>query len=104
MISTHVLDLATGRPAAGVGVTLCEAVGEGWKEVVRTETDADGRVGDFGGASGPGRFRLRFETETYLGADAFFPEVTLQFVVADRERVHVPLLLSPFGYSTYRGS
>jgi 5-hydroxyisourate hydrolase len=104
MISTHVLDLATGRPAAGVGVTLWEAGEEGWNEVARTETDADGRVEEFGGASGPGRFRLHFATDTYLGPDAFFPEVTLQFVVADEARVHVPLLLSPFGYSTYRGS
>jgi 5-hydroxyisourate hydrolase len=104
VISTHVLDLVTGRPAAGIGVTLWEAVEESWQEVARTETDAEGRVGDFGGASGPGRFRLHFETEVYLGPAAFFPEVTLQFVVADEERVHVPLLLSPFGYSTYRGS
>jgi 5-hydroxyisourate hydrolase len=104
MISTHVLDLATGRPAAGVGVTLWEAVDEGWNEVARTETDADGRVAGFGAASGPGRFRLRFETDIYLGANAFFPEVTLQFVVAGEASVHVPLLLSPFGYSTYKGS
>ena len=105
MITTHVLDLAAGRPAAGVAVVLEQDAGGGWQELARGRTDDDGRVGDLGDAPAPGRFRLRFDTAGYLGADAFFPEVALQFAVErPEEHLHVPLLLSPFGYSTYRGS
>ena len=105
MITTHVLDLAAGRPAAGVAVVLEQESGGGWQELGRGRTDDDGRVGDLGDAPAPGRFRLRFDTAGYLGADAFFPEVALQFAVErPDEHLHVPLLLSPFGYSTYRGS
>ena len=105
MITTHVLDLAAGRPAAGVAVVLEQAADGGWQELAHGRTDDDGRVGDLGDAPAPGRFRLRFDTAGYLGEDAFFPEVTLQFSVArPEEHLHVPLLLSPFGYSTYRGS
>ena len=105
MITTHVLDLAAGRPAAGVAVVLEQRAGDDWRELARGRTDDDGRVGDLGEAPEPGRFRLRFDTAGYLGADAFFPEVALQFAVArPEEHLHVPLLLSPFGYSTYRGS
>ena len=105
MITTHVLDLAAGRPAAGVAVVLEQAADGGWQELARGRTDDDGRVGDLGDVPAPGRFRLRFDTAGYLGEDAFFPEVTLQFSVArPEEHLHVPLLLSPFGYSTYRGS
>jgi 5-hydroxyisourate hydrolase len=104
VISTHVLDLGNGVPAAGVEVVLEQRSDGGWRELARTRTDAQGRVSDFGDASAPGRFRLRFDTAGYLGKDAFFPEVTLQFAVRRGEHVHVPLLLSPFGYSTYKGS
>lgn len=105
MITTHVLDLAMGRPAAGVAVVLERHAGDGWQELARGRTDDDGRVGDLGDAPEPGRFRLRFDTAGYLGAGAFFPEVALQFAVERaEEHLHVPLLLSPFGYSTYRGS
>ena len=105
MITTHVLDLAAGRPAAGVAVVLEQGSDAGWHELARARTDADGRVGDLGEAPAPGRFRLRFDTAGYLGDDAFFPEVALQFAVErPEEHLHVPLLLSPFGYSTYRGS
>jgi 5-hydroxyisourate hydrolase len=105
VISTHVLDLATGSPAAGVAVVLERESDGGWRELTRTRTDGDGRASELGGAPAPGRFRLRFDTAEYLGEGAFFPEVTLQFAVREvEEHVHVPLLLSPFGYSTYRGS
>ena len=105
MITTHVLDLAAGRPAPGVAVVLEQGSDAGWHELARAQTDADGRVGDLGEAPAPGRFRLRFDTAGYLGDDAFFPEVALQFAVErPGEHLHVPLLLSPFGYSTYRGS
>jgi 5-hydroxyisourate hydrolase len=104
VITTHVLDLASGHPARGVKVVLERRADGGWTELQRGVTDADGRVRDFGGAP-PGEFRLRFDTGAYLGPDAFFPEVTLQFTIGeDADHVHLPLLLSPFGYSTYRGS
>jgi 5-hydroxyisourate hydrolase len=105
MITTHVLDLTKGSPATGLAVVLERDAGDGWHEVARTRTDPDGRARELGAAAAPGRFRLRFDTAGYLGADAFFPEVVVQFAVHDVEQhLHVPLLLSQFGYSTYRGS
>ena len=109
-ITTHVLDTALGRPAAGVCVELqCEAASNAWTALARASTDAQGRVADFG--AGPLRaanYRLRFDTGAYFaqtGRAAFFPTVEICFRVdAPTEHHHVPLLLSPFGYSTYRGS
>ena len=105
-VTTHVLDTARGRPAVGVPVTLEQA--PDWTELGSGRTGDDGRVADLGSPGAPGRYRLRFDTGAYFkaaGVMAFFPEVTVQFTV-DRpeEHHHVPLLLSPFGYSTYRGS
>jgi 5-hydroxyisourate hydrolase len=101
-ITTHVLDTARGRPAAGIEVLLERAEGEAWAVLGRGVTDADGRVRDLLG-DGPalaGRYRLTFATD-----GAFWPQVTVDFALAEpEEHVHVPLLLSPFGYSTYRGS
>ena len=98
-VTTHVLDTSAGRPAQGVAVELERLVDGGWQPVRRGATDADGRVGDLGPA-GAGRWRLRFAT-----AGSFYPEVTVEFVVTGQERhLHLPLLLNPFGYSTYRGS
>ncbi|MEV6923059.1 hydroxyisourate hydrolase [Dactylosporangium sp. NPDC051485] len=98
-LSTHVLDTARGIPAAGVPIRLETAerflVGDGL-------TDLDGRL--CWDDVGPGRFRLVIDTAAYLGQDAFFPEVSILFTIADDRHHHVPLLLSPFGYSTYRGS
>ena len=100
-VTTHVLDTAAGRPAAGVPVTLEGAGGV----LAAGTTDADGRVGDLGPERlAPGTYRLRFDTAAYAGGEAFFPEVVVTFVVAGEAHHHVPLLLSPFGYSTYRGS
>jgi 5-hydroxyisourate hydrolase len=103
-VTTHVLDTARGRPAAAVPVLLERADGDGWQPVGRGETDADGRVRDLP-PTDAGRYRLSFDTGAYLGEDAFFPRVTVEFRLAEGEdHYHVPLLLSPFGYSTYRGS
>ena len=108
-ITTHVLDTSRGRPAAGVPVVLERAVDSGWQSVGRGTTDADGRVRDLL-ASTPevGRYRLSFDTGAYfnaIGETGFYPEVSVTFVVGrGEEHYHVPLLLSPFGYSTYRGS
>lgn len=106
-ITTHILDIATGKPAVGVPVRLARSVGTGWQEVGAGYTDADGRLKTLLPADAPaphGRYRITFDTAAYLGSSAFFPEVQLVFVVADDRHHHVPLLLSPFGYSTYRGS
>jgi 5-hydroxyisourate hydrolase len=106
VITTHVLDTAAGRPAAGVAVTLER--GPGWEEVGSGSTGEDGRLAELGSPDAPGSYRLRFATGAYFeaaGTPAFFPEVTVQFTVErPGEHLHVPLLLSPFGYSTYRGS
>jgi 5-hydroxyisourate hydrolase len=106
-ITTHVLDTATGRPAARVPVSLERRDPDGtWQPVGAGETDDDGRLKTLL-APGPaplGTYRIRFDTAAYLGERAFFPEVAIVFVVSDDRHHHVPLLLSPFGYSTYRGS
>ena len=99
-LSTHVLDAVAGRPASGVGVTLDDGAATG-------RTDDDGRLRfDDDLAAGP--HRLTFATGEWFaaaGRDTFYPEVTVVFAVdADLPHVHVPLLLSPFAYSTYRGS
>jgi 5-hydroxyisourate hydrolase len=95
-LSTHVLDTAAGRPAAGVPVTLLDADGLTLAEAV---TDEDGRVGSLGGELVTGTYRLRFAVD-----GAFYPEVVISFRIGADEHHHVPLLLSPYGYSTYRGS
>ena len=103
-ISTHVLDTTLGRPAVGVTVRLEALDGTLLDE---KQTDADGRVADFAGAAAePAAYRLRFDTGGYFAAEeAFYPEVVLTFRIADpQQHYHVPLLLSPFAYSTYRGS
>lgn len=100
-LSTHVLDTSRGRPAAGIGVRLEDALGEVLDEGV---TDADGRVGRLGADLETGAYVLRFDTGRYLGPDAFYPEVAVTFRIVADEHHHVPLLLNPFGYATYRGS
>ena len=103
-VTTHVLDTAAGTPAHGVPVTLESADGV----LANAVTDAGGRVGELGPEHLPaGTYRLRFDTAAYaltVGTEAFFPEVVVTFAVDGDAHHHVPLLLSPFGYSTYRGS
>jgi 5-hydroxyisourate hydrolase len=111
-ISTHVLDTASGRPAAAVGVALGRVEDDGGETPLGAGvTDADGRLRDLVATSGalrPGTYRLRFDIGEYFsrsGRDAFYPEVVVTFrIAAVGEHYHVPLLLSPYGYSTYRGS
>ncbi|WP_309065427.1 hydroxyisourate hydrolase [Microbacterium sp.] len=105
-VTTHILDASIGRPAADVAVVLQDVDGA---VVASARTDADGRVKDLGPETlEPGHYRLRFEVEDYFarsGTDAFYPVVTIDFTIADTEQhYHVPLLISPFAYSTYRGS
>lgn len=115
MITTHVLDTSIGRPARGVPVELerqTESVFGGttsWELVGAGATDMDGRARDLAsGSVETGLYRLRFNTEQYFSANnvkGFFPLVEITFHIDDgAQHYHVPLLLSPFGYSTYRGS
>jgi 5-hydroxyisourate hydrolase len=104
-LSTHVLDAVTGRPAAGVAVRFeLQSPDGSWHSAVEARTDDDGRIKDLAGAiAGVGR--LIFDTGAYLGPDAFYPEVVVTFRIASAdEHLHVPLLLSNYSYSTYRGS
>ncbi len=107
-LSTHVLDATSGRPATGVGVLL-ETFRDGWAEVGAGVTDGDGRLTDWlpAGLPGVGTHRLLFDTGAYFsatGRTGFYPEVAIVFEVVGPGHHHVPLLLSPFAYSTYRGS
>lgn len=106
-LSTHVLDTALGRPAEGIRVTL-ERDGT---IVGSAVTDADGRVSEFpteGAPLRPGSYRLTFAVLEYFrgsGRESFYTDIVIQFdISADTEHYHVPLLLSPYGYTTYRGS
>jgi len=111
-LSTHVLDATTGRPAAGMQIRLERGDGDGWAPASQGQTDGDGRLrlaGDGGGAEfEPGVYRITFATGAHfaaLGVASFYPEVTITFEITGRdEHYHVPLLLSPYAYSTYRGS
>lgn len=111
-ITTHILDISTGRPAAGVPVTLeFKSQSKGWEQVGSGETDNDGRIADLLDVKTPfvpGHYRITFDTGIYFAGqetEAFYPHVTVIFTVRNADQhYHVPLLLSPFGYSTYRGS
>lgn len=108
-ITTHVLDAATGVPAAGMHVELSGRDGAAWRVLADGTTDPDGRIMRLGGDELPaGEYRIRFDTGAWFRArnvETFYPEAVVTFLVTDDGRhVHVPLLLSPFSYSTYRGS
>ncbi|MCC9197196.1 hydroxyisourate hydrolase [Arthrobacter sp. zg-Y820] len=108
-ITTHVLDTGTGKPAAGVAASLWSHGDGGWNRIGAGTTDGDGRIGSLGPeALEPGTYRIDFATGDYFaaaGTNTFFPSVSLVFSLTDpAQHYHVPLLLSPFAYSTYRGS
>lgn len=108
-VTTHVLDATSGRPAAGVEVTLERQADTRWQPVTTGATDGDGRISDFGPADlEPGVYRVTFAVAAYFadrGQPAFYPEVVIAFALDDPDaHYHVPLLLSPYAYSTYRGS
>lgn len=109
-ISTHVLDTSLGRAAAGIPVVLDRADGQHWHTVASCVTDADGRCPHLLAAENvhPGRFRLTFATAAYFAArhqPTLYPEVTIVFdAAAGHSSYHIPLLLNPFGYTTYRGT
>jgi 5-hydroxyisourate hydrolase len=110
-ITTHVLDTATGKPAEGISITLEKLNSkDGWDSVTKGVTNADGRVSSFlaeGQVLTPGVYRMKFFTKAYFEKQkvkGFYPFVPVVFEIEGTAHYHVPLLLSPFGYSTYRGS
>jgi len=111
-VSTHILDISTGKPASGVPVTLeFKSQSAGWEKAGSGETDNDGRIKNLLGEKVvllSGHYRITFDTGIYFigqEIESFYPQVTVMFTVRDaNQHYHVPLLLSPFGYSTYRGS
>lgn len=106
--STHVLDAVTGSPASGVRVVLARVDDGGATTLHEAITDADGRVADLAPAGlAPGVHRLVFDTGAWFattGVTGFYPEVVITFTADAGRHHHVPLLLSPYAYSTYRGS
>jgi 5-hydroxyisourate hydrolase len=111
-ITTHILDTSLGLPASGVPVILeIQSVAHGWELVGKGTTDADGRLKELlpqEHVLSQGIYRLTFDTASYFSSqnvESFYPEVTIIFSVRDAaQHYHVPLLLNPYGYSTYRGS
>ncbi len=109
-ITIHILDTTKGKPAAGVTILLAAQRSDGWTEIGRGVTNADGRIKDLLPTDEPlplGVYRLTFLIAEYFqreGSTSFYPFVEIVFDLTTREHYHVPLLLNPFGYSTYRGS
>ncbi|MBB6429576.1 hydroxyisourate hydrolase [Algisphaera agarilytica] len=109
-LTTHVLDTALGKPAAGMRIVLERAGDEGYEQIAAGTTNQDGRITDLIPADEftPGQYLIHFDTSDYFATskrETFYPEVAVLFTVKDAgQHHHVPLLVSPFGYSTYRGS
>ena len=109
-ITTHILDTTRGKPAQGITIILSALVGQGWQELARGVTNPDGRIGELlpkGQIVENGTYQLKFLTKPYfdaLGSPSFYPFVDICFDIDTTGHYHVPLLLNPFGYSTYRGS
>ena len=114
-ITSHILDTSIGKPAQGVLISLMQQQGDNWPLLGSAETNADGRVADFTGSSGmasdvlpAGIYKLTFYLTQYYEQtkrSSFYPQVDITFEIeGDGQHYHVPLLLNPFGYSTYRGS
>ncbi len=109
-LTTHVLDTSIGRPGEGITIRLKAIVNGNWQTMTQGVTNADGRIPDLLPPNKnlqPGNYKMVFETEHYFlknNVKGFYPEVEIQFTVFDDTHYHVPLLINPFGYSTYRGS
>ena len=110
-ITTHILDTAFGKPAGGITIILYQQHdSEGWKEIANGMTNEDGRIPDLLAKDLVlpfGNYKMKFETKLYFdrqAAPAFYPFIEIIFEINTIEHYHIPLLLSPFGYSTYRGS
>lgn len=109
-ITTHILDTSLGKPAQGVKIELQKKDGSNWQTIGSGQTNADGRIADLLDKNTTlplGHYRMHFHVGDYyqrLNTTCFYPEVSIVFEVFDKSHYHVPLLLNPFGYSTYRGS
>lgn len=109
-LTTHVLDTSCGRPAANVSVVCFHNSNGSWTEIAQGFTNSDGRLPNLfatGQALVPGLYKLQFHTKAYfdvLKVQSFYPYVDIVFEILDAAHYHVPLLLNPYGYSTYRGS
>lgn len=111
-LSSHILDINSGRPAAGVTIVLSKMnTDKSWEVIDRRTTDSNGRVKDFleqkDGKPNKGTYKLTFLTASYFEAlkqESFYPFIDVVFTIKDDNHYHVPITLSPFGYSTYRGS
>jgi 5-hydroxyisourate hydrolase len=107
-ITTHILDTSLGLPAANVTVTLLAQIDDQWHELDQMKTDQDGRISFWPKADALikdlGVYKLTFNTKEYFGEDAFYPVADIVFRKADERHHHIPLLLTAYGYSTYRGS
>lgn len=109
-LTTHVLDTSLGKPGKDISICLQMPVGGAWQTIAQGISNADGRVAGLLPAQTvltPGNYKLVFDTGSYFAAQkvkGFYPEVEIQFIITDDTHYHVPLLINPFGYSTYRGS
>ena len=109
-LTTHVLDTSLGKPGKDISIRLQIPVNGVWQTIAQGLTNADGRIGDLLPSEknlAAGNYKLVFDTDSYFAAQkikGFYPEVEIQFIIADNAHYHVPLLINPFGYSTYRGS
>jgi hydroxyisourate hydrolase len=109
-ITTHVLDTSVGKPAGGINISLEHNDTRAWKQIANGTTDNDGRVKNLlpiDKRIPKGTYRLIFDTRSYFKSHdvkGFYPSVTIEFEISDDTHYHVPLLLNPYGYSTYRGS
>lgn len=109
-LTTHILDTTKGKPAQGVTIVLFQQHNEEWKQLTLGSTNADGRIPNLLQKNiilEPGVYKIRFETKEYFdkqGVQTFYPFIEIIFTITGSEHYHVPLLLNPFGYSTYRGS
>ena len=109
-ITTHILDTSIGKPAVGITITLYVGENDEWTEIARGKTNEDGRIADILDDKVKlieGIYKLRFETKDYFDKNripTFYPYVEIIFEINSEEHYHIPLLLNPFGYTTYRGS
>jgi 5-hydroxyisourate hydrolase len=106
-ITTHVLDTALGRPAAGIAIRLEKQEGDAWVVLATSKTDADGRCGDLVSEAAAGLYRLTFATGEYfqaMGRNSIYPEIAVTFITSGDAHYHLPLLLTDNSYTTYRGS
>ena len=109
-ITTHILDTTKGKPASGINIVLYRGENDEWTEITRGSTDNNGRIADLlekEQSLQTGIYKMRFETKDYFDKEripTFYPYVEIIFDIQSSEHYHIPLLLNPFGYSTYRGS